>query len=517
MAHSHFISIGAALLAACVVTGCCAGRHAMRPTNGAVEDPDAGVLMSDRWYIESKPTDGTLPYSCSFVEFDERGDYLDFRQQRRSWQKIRDLAIKEKQKLVVVIYCHGWKNNSQSGNVVDFNRFLARLAASPEIRSHGLRVHGLYLAWRGNLVEPYVDTGTEAFRQTEKDFGGPIVDKGYSRFFEFLTPSWIVEQASYWSRKGAAESKVSGVPIARTIFTAANAAKHFSLPGWTNRVFVIGHSFGALMLEKSLGQACVGALTDQWKWKEFEGTNALPATTSTLPFDSILFVNSAAPSIHAKEMADLLWAHQQAQRIGQVDDADTPIIISVTSTADWATRVAHRWANVFAPLYPSLQRDYVEGVLDSTNVPPGVSVPQSYFYEHTPGHNPLLVNRWITSLDNTNYPAQTPANDPHDVFAANLDLHAADPTVFFTTAKPKNATRPLAWKITTEPNPPNWSQYDGYKPVQRGNYWIIRCTKPIIRNHDAIWTPTAMEMYAALYRLVETTRHKQETAAKESP
>jgi len=26
-----------------------------------------------------------------------------------------------------------------------------------------------------------------------------------------------------------------------------------------------------------------------------------------------------------------------------------------------------------------------------------------------------------------------------------------------------------------------------------------------------------MEMYAALYRLVETTRHKQETAAKESP
>src|SRR6267154_2247694 len=111
------------------------------------------------------------------------------------------------------------------------------------------------------MVRQFVDTTTEAFRQMDKDFGGPIINQKHSRRIRMFTPLWPIEQASYWSRKGAAEFKVSGVPIARTIFTAANAAKHFSTPDWTNRVFVIGHSFGALMLEKSLGQTSVKTVT----------------------------------------------------------------------------------------------------------------------------------------------------------------------------------------------------------------------------------------------------------------
>jgi len=419
--YSPFTPIAAVIFVAGVFFFAgCATKKPMRPTNGMKGDPREGVANADSWYIESKPTDGSLPYSCSFVEFDERGDYLDFRQQRRSWEKILELALKERRKLLVVIYCHGWKNNSQSGNVVEFNRFLSRLASSPEIRQRQLRVHGLYLAWRGNVVRQFVNTDSEAFRQTTKDFDGPIINERYSRKVRMLTPQWFIEQVSYWSRKGAAESKVSSVPSARTIFTAANAAKHFSTPDWTNRVFVIGHSFGALMLEKSLGQACVGALTDQWKWNQFQTTNDLPVTVGTLPFDCILFVNSAAPSIYTKELADLLWAHQRAQEHSHQDSSSAPVIISLTSSADWATKKAHRWANVLAPIYPSLQRDYTEGVLASSNSATAVPVPQSYFYEHTPGHNPLLVDHWIRALKTNELPANLPNNIADQVFIPNL-------------------------------------------------------------------------------------------------
>jgi hypothetical protein len=171
MMHLSYVSAVILLTAGVFSFTGCATKRAMRPTNGATGDPGKDVPVSNRWYIESNPTNGSLPYSCSFVEFDERGDYLDFRQQKRSWEKIKELAVDKKQKLVFVIYCHGWKNNSQSGNVVEFNRFLERLAASPDITSHHLRVHGLYLAWRGNVVRPFIDRDSEAFHRTTKDWG----------------------------------------------------------------------------------------------------------------------------------------------------------------------------------------------------------------------------------------------------------------------------------------------------------------------------------------------------------
>lgn len=480
----------------------------MRPTNGKKGDPGTDVLPADAWYIVSKPTDGSKPYSCSFVEFDERGDYLDFTQQRRSWEKIKELSVDEKEQLLVVIYCHGWKNNSQSGDVVKFNHFLGRLAASPDIQRRQLRAHGVYLAWRGNSFKHALDIDSPEYRQTLADFGGPIVSDKYRRKLPFLL--FVPEQLSYWSRKGAAEAKVSGVPMARTSFTCANAAKQASPPGRTNRVFVIGHSFGALMLEKSLGQACVGALTGEWPW-DFKSTlkavDFQPAR-NPLPFDCVLFVNSAAPSIHSKELSDLLWAHKSALTRAKLPDADAPVIISVTSSADWATRYVHRIGNALAPFNPSLWRNYDDGVLahHKRDGQPAVEVPQSFFYQHTPGHNPLLVDHWIIRARDGEATEPPPVNDATSVLQHNLNPNTEQPDIFYTTSRPGNS--PLAWNISTNPVPAGWSQYQGYPPVKRGNYWIIRCDKPLIASHNAVWTQTTMELYAALFRLAEKKRRE---------
>jgi hypothetical protein len=478
------------IITAVVVSGCATKGVATRVTGNAAEGGPGNA-----WYIESKNTSSKLPYSCSFVEFDERGDYLNFAQQQDSWRKIEEIA--KAHRMLLVVYCHGWKNSAQSGDVVSFVHFLGRLAASQEISTKGFRVHGLYLGWRGNQFRPYVDRNSEAFRDTKREFGGPIVDQKYARKYDWTLA--IPETLTYWSRKGAAEAKVSGVPIARTIFEAASAAKQFSLPGSTNKVIVVGHSFGALMLEKAFGQASVGAITQEWPWRDMANVAPEKSIRSGLPVDCTLFINSAAPSLYAKELSDFMWANENARRGSNATvNAGSPLIISITSSADWATRVAHRWANVFAPLYPSLQRKYRDGVLkaDPNKNPQFIAVPQAYFYEHTPGHNPLLVDHWIVKTTPT---ATTPPNDSQQILEANLSPPPVNESasVFYTSSK----TNVVTWNIGRVPDPPNWSQYHGYSPVRRGNYWVIRCNGELIASHTAIWTENTMELYAALLRL----------------
>jgi hypothetical protein len=303
----------------------------MRFDPGGAEPPG----KSKSWYIEGVSAGG-VPISCSFVEFDERGDFLDFSQHKDCQARLKQFA--KAGNLLLVIYCHGWKNNSQSDNVPAFNCFLSKLATA--MQSDGLRVHGIYLGWRGNVFQPYVEK-TEpdsAYLQTVREFRGAIVDAIYQRAKSSL---WsIPENLSYWSRKGAGEFKTSGLPVARSIFTYAAAAKDYGgQPG--NRVCVIGHSFGALLLERSLGQAMTGAITMEWwdKERQSPARRAVPPKPKAkLPFNFVLLVNSAAPAIYAKELRDFLEADRVALQTAGDPDADVPVVVSVTSRADLGHR-----------------------------------------------------------------------------------------------------------------------------------------------------------------------------------
>jgi hypothetical protein len=127
--------------------------------------------------------------SCSFVEFVGHGDYIEFEQHQDAWHKVRELA--DRQPLLLVTYCHGWKNNSQSSDVVKFNDFLGRLAASKVIAGAGYRVQRRIprLAWKP--VRPYVekDGETHAYDRTAKRFGEPIVSPQWSR--RFVWTAWL--------------------------------------------------------------------------------------------------------------------------------------------------------------------------------------------------------------------------------------------------------------------------------------------------------------------------------------
>lgn len=508
----------------------------------------SGSSLGTSWYIE-----GVLPeaageeskaetrVSCSFVEFDGRGDFLEFDQYQNAYQKVHELAVKKtaggeetKQPLLMIIYCHGWKNSAQSGDVLKFNEFLIRLAGSDQMRHRKARVHGVYLGWRGNEFKPYVPVAEVENHVTAKVYGGPILSK------EHLRPSngiWsVLEQLTYWFRKKAAESQVSGVPMARTIFAVANVAKRVGVKDG-NRVVVIGHSFGALMLERCLGQASVGLLSSELSWFGDKGTeqygddagaNEEAAKTyeaggagsegekelkssatdsgTMLPMDLILFVNSASPSIHAHMLNGFLRMYRRGLAKMGAKRSAAPVIVSVTSSDDAATGAIHPVGNWAAPLSPSMQRWY-SGLAKNKDE----KVIQGYFYAHTPGHNPLLVNHWVTR-DTSAAPESEMTED--DVLNANLrPLANTEDTLRFLTSERSEPGKTLpqqAWKIDwrVPPEGAEWLKKEGREPVHvvQSAYWILRCGPEIIKDHGDVWNANAMEMYAAIYRLVHQRR-----------
>lgn len=508
LSPSIWLLMSASLLGVLLLSQCATVGKPMRfnseptpETKDAKAKPAAAA--KDAWFIETKEKPGGKPYSCSFVEFDGRGDFIDFDQYQAAWKKVKELGKDQGEKLLLVQYCHGWKNNSQSGDVVEFNAFLRLLANSPYIQQHGFRVHGLYLAWRGNVFKPAVDAKSPFYQDTRADYGEDIVNSKHHRWLPFFT--FVGEQLSYWGRKRAAESDVAGAPLARAVLACANLTKKC---GEKNRVFIIGHSMGALLLEKSVGQAVLGKISEAYPW--FDDTPRVEEVNPT-PFDLMLFVNSAAPSTHSKQLSDVLWGHQRALlkvKPKPPPNADAPLIMSLTSSADWATGVIHRVGNLLAFTSPSLQRRY-SNVLEW---PPGSKhqgekpplVHQSYYYSRTPGHNPLLVDHWIV-------PESAPAGPVPcavcgDVLQHNLRRDVTDAEVFFSTPKDVTTQQPAkAWRMTSDirkSDDPNWNKFHGAQAKERtSNYWTIRCPKELISGHNDIWNSRAMEMYAALYRL----------------
>src|SRR5215471_209054 len=268
--------------------------HALRPVVGAESDaavPDGAPDLPGwkRWYLETGA--GTSPgHSCSFIEFDERGDYLDFLQHRHAYQKILELA-EDPRPLTLVVYVHGWRHSGQSQDVVSFNEFLHQLADTEEIEPRR-RVHGVYLVWRGSALKHVFDRD-DVFQNVTSYFGGPIVDPRARARIGWLTT--ILESFSYFDRKSVPEYKFSGTALSRTIFSCAFAAKR----GRSDcQVMLLGHSFGALLLERTFQNAAISQLTAAWPW----GTSDEASPVNPLPFDTVLLVNSAAPSIYAKQL-----------------------------------------------------------------------------------------------------------------------------------------------------------------------------------------------------------------------
>lgn len=493
------VALGAALLFSCATHN--------KPLRINVAEKDGRILPlavqgppSKSCYIVSNKEE--REFSCSFVEFDERGDFLHFKQHQHCWRSIR--ALCRKQRTLTVIYCHGWKHNAQSRDVVSFNSFLGRLANSKPVVQAGIRVHGVYLSWKGGLFRA-APTDDE-FRQSAGEyFSQNITESSQRNPAKPLT--WLPDQFTYWNRKRAAEDRVSGVPLSRAVFSYASVAEKTQASSRDNITVLMGHSFGALMIEQSVAEASVGALVTGWNWFSNKSENSI---RNSLPFDLVLLVNSAAPSLYSKMLRDLADAHDSAA------DTERPLFVSLTSKADAGTGFMHPLANIFSPLDPSMKNRSYRYQMLSTHKrdsqdrviyrngrpvrkkgPVSPAVRQNEFYRVTPGHNDFLISHRM--VKDTQITAKRPGESWNEAFENNI---LSSSSSFITTNR--KGGEAVGWRIQDVGE--EISHGDRLHAPHPSAYWIIRCDKNLINGHNDVWNDRAMQAYGAIFGRVRALK-----------
>jgi hypothetical protein len=405
-------------------------------------------------YIGGKPQQGSFygrtdndPYNLAFIEFDEKGDFWDREQLGYAYEQIGKLSRNSSKPPLLFIYIHGWQNNAsdKTSDVANFRGLLSRLARNSQI-SRNYEVFGVYLGWRGLLVPG----GT-----------GP-----FSQAFYF-----VPHESSFWSRKNTA-TRVAGEPMSEAIFAMVHAARKSSPKA---RTVLIGHSFGALVLEKTLAQALPATFYAQ---EDSAGgrSKVLP------PADMILLLNSASESIYAKELSDMF---RRAHFTGDISSR-RPLILSITSEGDTATGnlfpIGTALSNAFGTFREYQRTQKFDGAATRVN--------QSRFFTTTPGWNDNLISHRVECLNPQDLKLVTNPNG-NQAASASLDpafnINLSHPNANLLTFCTEPEGHQIWWEIRPENN------------FKQTPYWIIKVPKEIIPDHTGIWFDSSLDMMAALY------------------
>lgn len=250
-------------------------------------------------------------FALAFVEVDDQGELWDPRQADAA------VALVEGAKAdgaLVVVFVHGWKHDARvcDENVACFREILRSLENQERLLADANLVRprqivGVYVGWRGLSVS-----------------------------------APLVKETTFWSRKATAGRVGSGdllslftrLEIARDALRQAGAAR--------SRLVLIGHSFGGAVVFNALRGVFEERLTradalDQPRVRGFG--------------DLVLLVN---PAFEAQLYASL---HQLGQQTGPYADHQTPVLVTVSSESDAATRVAFPLGRYLPTLFDRTHAD----------------------------------------------------------------------------------------------------------------------------------------------------------------
>lgn len=273
-------------------------------------------------------------YSLAFVEFKNDGEPWDKRQLDEAERSIDDADRRSEHHALVIIFLHGWKNNaSQSNNnVLDFRRQLNRIAVkSCQDNIAHCGVVGIYFAWSGDII---------------------------TREFNTL------RTLSYFDRRNTA-AHVAGDRIGGSLFAIMKRVK--AGPGRsTNHSVVVGHSFGGLILEYAISSRMQELGAELHRELGNQSTvEGLHLKTLEDFADLVVLINQAAPAATAvkllshyrEDLSRVNLLRPPAKANCAVGDSSQdckeltrPLILSISSESDLATRAVLPIAETIAPL-----------------------------------------------------------------------------------------------------------------------------------------------------------------------
>ncbi len=260
----------------------------------------------------------TKDYDLLFVEFDDQGLLYPTTPQGTPtlyppqideiMDRLHTLAEPARDRgLSLYLFVHGWKHNASSDDddVKAFRDALQSAALVEQVSQVPHKVIGIYVAWRGlsSTVEPFLEL-------------------------------------SFWERKATALYVAQG--SARGLLTRlrgfqrgincpppsdCTGGEPRLQPGRrpTVRFIMIGHSFGGLILFNAISAELIEGLT----YKEDSGDPGAPAVRFG---DMVVLLN---PAFEASRYTPLHRIMTNPRR--PFDRYQAPILVSITSTADWAT------------------------------------------------------------------------------------------------------------------------------------------------------------------------------------
>jgi hypothetical protein len=379
-------------------------------------------------------------FTLTFLEFDDQGEPWAPEQLERTIQVIDEVHNTGK-RAVVMLFVHGWHNDAsqrnerkRDNNVEGFQRLLGTTREVIDQDAEGgqdVALVGVYLSWRG--------------RSTDNSLLKPL---------------------TFYSRRGAGQ-RAASVSTTEAILRVMNAAKQN--PESTG--IVIGHSFGGMIVERALAQAVVGyTLQDESDFRPMA--------------DMIILVNPASQSMQAKNLVSMLQRNRLKfyREDAEGNRRESPLIVSVTSTADTATGMLYPLA-LSMKAWSKKFREY-----EATDCSPTKT--QKPYYTQTAGHNRALHSHVITTTGDRE-------STGRDYAAMELEI----------SVDPKTGERLYAFP-----------GQDHLFTIQRlpgvfnnSPYWIMSAPPELIRDHSDIFTFNTIQMIRALFILSGAEDSSQRT------
>jgi len=366
-------------------------------------------------------------YSVCTVEFDDQGEFWDPEQLESTISHIRDACeegagYSSKTEVIVITFIHGWMHNAtpEDANLGHFIDLISRRASAEQRFADGAgrkprSIIGVYFAWRGLLWKL------------------PLL--------RYLT---------FWSRKTAA-LRVGQLSCTEAVLRIIGTVK--SRNNRSQCIF-IGHSFGGLILENAICKALLGAIFK---------TDGSDNESSDAPSDLIVLINPACEAAGAKQFIDILERNKVVVRMGSdaaKNDLPFPMLISITSVGDLATRWAFPLGQFWVTLLKSFRRyaETCEGLPS-----------QRYLYNHTAGHVPYFHNFEVRPILD------------RDIDENRLEFSFDD------------TSGTLQRKFQIVP-----------KSTRCLPFWLMTVPKEIVPNHSDIFTPGFENMLSSLLQWVTT-------------
>jgi hypothetical protein len=307
-------------------------------------------------------------------------------------------------------------DEDNSGNLKDFKETMRRLAESDSER-HYIAV---FVAWRGQVLPGNIFTSYWNRRSAAMRVGGPSMTEALFRLM-FVTkppiPPTIENECGNKpietdifhgisrdpvTGKGLAENAIPGIDRQAGAASPAPQSRSFV----KDRFVIVGHSFGARILERALSQPLMALLYERQS-EAAECVRTFNAQRSDKhlpdspifqsPADLITMINSANDSFETKAMIEGMARMGLSSCMGTdcrrpQDPAAHPLMVAILSNGDWATKTVMPIAQRLSYFDQNLNRKYdkdakAKGQVDEPK--------QRTFFFRNEGSVPQLISHTV--------------------------------------------------------------------------------------------------------------------------